>query len=73
MCTVTDLVHMSSTMQTCVQYNENSIRSYENLFVSKLVKTAINTAITVNLLKSKVTLLNTYEKLKPWLDVSRLR
>ena len=32
--------------------------------VSKLVKTAINTAITVKLLKSKVTLSNTCEKLK---------
>ena len=40
-----------------------STRSYENLSVSKLVKTAINTAITGKLLKSKVTL-NTCEKLK---------
>jgi low affinity Fe/Cu permease len=43
-------------------------RPYENQSVhravSKLVKTAINTAITVKLLKSKVTLLNTCEKLK---------
>ena len=42
------LVYVSSTtptMQTCVQCNENSSRSYENLSVSKLVKTAINTAI----------------------------
>ena len=66
--TVTDLLYMSSrttpTVQTHVQRNENSIRSYENLSVSKLVKTAINTAITVNILKSKVTLLNTCEKLK---------
>ena len=52
-------------MQTRVQCNENSTRSYENLLsVSKLVKTAINTSITVKLLKSKVTLLNTCEKLK---------
>ena len=51
----------STTVQTRVQ---NSTRSYENLSVSKLVKTAINTAITVKLLKSKVTLLNTCEKLK---------
>jgi hypothetical protein len=51
-------------VQTRVQCNENSTRSYENLSVSKLVKTAINTAITVKLLKSKVTLLNTCEKLK---------
>ena len=45
--TVTDLVYMSSivttpTAQTYVQCNENSIRSCENLSVSKLVKTAIN-------------------------------
>ena len=43
-------------------------RSYENQSahraVSKFVKTAINTAITGKLLKSKVTLLNTCEKLK---------
>jgi hypothetical protein len=60
------LVYVSSTtptMQTRVQCNENSTRSYENLSVSKLVKTAINTVITVKLLKSKVTL-NTCEKLK---------
>jgi hypothetical protein len=56
---------LSSTMvQTLVQCNKNSTRSYENLSVSKLVKTAINTAITVKLLKSKVTLLNTCENLK---------
>ena len=54
----------STTVQTRVQCNEKSIRSYENVSVSKLVKTAINTAITVKLLKSKVTLLNTCEKLK---------
>jgi hypothetical protein len=61
------LVYVSSTtptVQTRVQCNENSTRSYENLSVSKLVKTGINTAITVKLLKSKVTLLNTCEKLK---------
>jgi hypothetical protein len=61
------LVYVSSTtptVQTRVQCNENSTRSYENLSVSKLVKTAIDTAITVKLLKSKVTLLNTWEKLK---------
>ena len=55
-------------MQTRVQCNDNSTTSCENLSVrravSKLVKTAINTAITVKLLKSKVTLLNTCEKLK---------
>jgi hypothetical protein len=57
----------STTVQTRVQCNDNSTRSYENLSVSKLVKTAINIAITVKLLKllkSKVTLLNTCEKLK---------
>ena len=37
----------STTVQTRVQCNENSTRSYENLSVSKLVKTAINTVITV--------------------------
>jgi hypothetical protein len=61
------LVYVSSTtptVQTRVQCNENTSRSYENLSVSKFVKTAINTAITVKLLKSKVTLLNTCEKLK---------
>ena len=31
----------SSTVQTRVQCNENSTRSYENLSVSNLVKTAI--------------------------------
>ena len=31
----------STTVQTRVQCNENSTRSYENLSVSKLVKTAI--------------------------------
>ena len=55
--TVTDLVHGSSkTVQNRVQCKENSTRSNENLYVSKLIKTAINTAITVKLLKSKVTL-----------------
>ena len=55
-------------MQTRVQCNNNSTRSYENQSVhravSKLVKIALNTAITVKLLKSKVTLLNLCEKLK---------
>jgi hypothetical protein len=46
---------------SCVQCNGNCTRSFENLSVSKLVKTAINTAITVKLLKSKVTLLNACE------------
>ena len=46
------LVYVSdTTVQTRVQCNENSTRSYENLSVSKLVKTAINTAITVKPLK----------------------
>jgi hypothetical protein len=58
----------STTMQTRVECNDNSTRSYENhsvhRVVSKLVKT-VNTAIlTVKLLKSNVTLLNTCEKLK---------
>jgi hypothetical protein len=55
-------------VQTRVQCNDNSTTSYENQSVhravSKLAKTAINTAITVKLLKSKVTLSNTCEKLK---------
>jgi DNA integrity scanning protein DisA with diadenylate cyclase activity len=54
-------------VQTRIQCNDNSTRSYENQSVhravSKLVKTTINTAIAVKLLKSKVTL-NTCEKLK---------
>jgi hypothetical protein len=57
----------STTVQTRIQCNDNSTRSYENQSVhravSKLVKTTINTAIAVKLLKSKVTL-NTCEKLK---------
>jgi hypothetical protein len=51
-------------MQNCGITLRISNRSYENLSVLKLVKTAINIAITVKLLTSKVTLLNTYEKLK---------
>jgi hypothetical protein len=43
---------------------KRTTRSYENLSVSKLIETAIDTAVTVKLLKSKVTLLNTCEKLK---------
>jgi hypothetical protein len=54
----------STTVQASVQCNKNFTRSYENLSVPKLVKTAINTAITVKLLKSKVTSLNTCEKPK---------
>ena len=61
---VTDLVHGSSTtVQNRVQCKENSTRSNENLSISKLIKTAINTAINVKLLKSKVTL-NTCENVK---------
>jgi hypothetical protein len=44
--TVTDLVHGSSTTV------QNRVQCKENLSVSKLIKTAINTAITVKLLKS---------------------
>ena len=59
--TVTDLVHGSSTtVRNRVQCKENSTRSNENQYVSKLIKTAINTAITV---KSKVSL-NTCENLR---------
>ena len=58
-CTLATLAVFSATI------TDNSTRSYENQSVhravSKLVKTAINTAITVKLLKSKVTLLNTCE------------
>ena len=69
--TVTDLDHGSSTMvQNRVQCKENSTRSYENLSRSKLIKTAINTAITVKLLKSKVTL-NTYENLNTTHETER--
>ena len=50
------------------QYSITLTTSYENQSVhravSKLVKTGLNTAITVKLLKSKVTLLNICEKLK---------
>ena len=57
-----------ATVQTRVQCNDNSTISYENQSVhravSKLVKTALNTDITVKLLKSEVTLLNICEKLK---------
>ena len=56
--TVTDLVHGSSTTV------QNRVQCKENLSVSKLIKTAINTAITVKLLKSKVTLLNSCENLE---------
>jgi ribonuclease PH len=53
------LVHGSSTtVQNRVQCKENSTRSNENLSISKLIKTAINTAINVKLLKSKVTLIH---------------
>ena len=55
-------------MQTRVQCNNNSTRSYQNQSVhravSKLVDIVLNTAVTVKLLKSKVTLLNICEKLK---------
>ena len=45
----------SQTLFTCLA---QGYQSYLNLSVSKLVKTAINTAITVKQLKSKVTLLS---------------
>ena len=64
--------HMSATtvqtrVQCSIQCNENSTRSCKNLYLYQrlsFIKTAINTAITVKLLTSKVTLLNTCEKLK---------
>jgi hypothetical protein len=57
---------VQTRVQCNIQCNENSTRSCENLSVSKLYQnlTAINTAITVKLLTSKVTILNTCEKLK---------
>jgi Ni,Fe-hydrogenase III small subunit len=63
--------HMSATtVQTCVQCNIeifNAMRTLLDLtriyLYQSFIKTAINTAITVKLLTSKVTL-NTYEKLK---------
>ena len=63
---------VQTRVQCSIQYNvnENSTRSYDNRSIciealSKLLY-PINTAITVNvkLLTSKVTLLNTCEKLK---------
>ena len=56
-------------MQNRVQCEENSTRSYESLSVSKLIKTSINTVITVKLLKS-VTLI-TCENLKVTLETQR--
>jgi hypothetical protein len=59
----------STTVQTRIQYNDNSTRSYENQSVyravSKIVKTAINTAIAVKLLKSKVTLGISQRSMRP--------
>jgi hypothetical protein len=57
---------VQTRVQCNIQCNENSTRSCENLYVTyqSFIKTAINTAITVKLLTSKVTLLNTCEKLK---------
>ena len=53
----------STTVQTRVQCNENSTRSYENLSVSKLVKTAIlNTAITIGSPKRRVECTNNASK-----------
>ena len=71
-CTVTGLVHITCLAQRCkLVFNAvfNAMRtlldlSYKNLPVSKLYQNCINTAITVKLLTSKVTLLNTCEKLK---------
>jgi hypothetical protein len=49
-----------STVQTLVQCNDNSTRSYEN----QSVVFCTQNCLTVKLLKSKVTLFNTCEKLK---------
>ena len=73
-CTVTGLVHMSGTTVQLVFCNAifNAMRTLPDLarmylyqsFIKTAINTAINTAITVKLLTSKVTLLNTCEKLK---------
>ena len=69
--TVTDLVHGSSTtVQNRAQCKENSTRSNENQSISKLIKTTINTAINVKLLKSKVTM-NTCENMKVRFETER--
>ena len=63
--------HMSAAQRCKLVFNAvfNAMRtlldlSYKNLPVSKLYQNCINTAIIVKLLTSKVTLLNTCEKLK---------
>ena len=60
-----------STVQTRVQCNDNSTRSYENQSVVFCTQNCIKACqkcfkhcLTVKLLKSKVTLFNTCEKLK---------
>jgi predicted transcriptional regulator len=60
-----------STVQTRVQCNDNSTRSYENQSVVfrtqnciKACQNCFKHCLTVKLLKSKVTLFNTCEKLK---------
>jgi hypothetical protein len=60
-----------TTVQTGVQWHNaifNATRTLPDLtriyLYQSFIKTAINTAITVKLLTSKVTLLNTCEKLK---------
>jgi hypothetical protein len=70
-CTVTGLVHITCLAQRCkLVFNAifNAMRTLPDLtrifLYQSFIKTAINTAITVKLLTSKVTLLNTCEKLK---------
>ena len=67
LCSTTPL----STVQTRVQCNNNSTRSYENQSVVfctqnciKACQNCFKHCLTVKLLKSKVTLFNTCEKLK---------
>ena len=67
LCSTTPL----SSVQTRVQCNDNSTRSYENQSVVfctqnciKACQNCFKHCLTVKLLKSKVTLFNTCEKLK---------
>ena len=61
--------HMSGTtvqtrIQCSIQCNENSTRSYKNLSVSKLYQNCYKHCYNCETLTSKVTLLNTCDKLK---------
>jgi hypothetical protein len=67
-CTVTGLVHNGQRCKLVFNAVFNAMRTRSDLtriyLYQSFIKTAINTAITVKLLTSKVTLLNTCEKLK---------